>query len=476
MDNEFLYEMDELMNEGKFSEVVEKIRELDEEELGIELHLMLAHALSQCAKYHEAISTLKDIEEETSDDDIGYHLEMAGALFGLHHYRAAVKEAKTCIEIDETCVEPWLLLCLVYQETGEENKFDHASQIAKELDEDAWNNIFGDRSDELEFYSENDACIVAAFISKHFGRIADVLAVPGDECRENPHSINCLIIKPDETNDFYKLVSVGIGAYSGTDKNTGQIHRIEMAAFLPSYYSMDDIKEKFSWIAKIMRQFGEMLQFEKSWLAAGHSISYGEPMDESVGYNGVIFNDVFVDTPYRDKCILENNEEVSFLRIIPLYEEEMMYKINNGHNALFNRLVEKLEPEEIDVIIPERPNSCAAENGGKKWAIPRSSIEQMIEWNGADGCYATDKITVDGFRVGFMIREKPDNDKFDSGWRFFAGNEDDEYMSDVSHSEIFSLNTICNFDPDIIEYLEKPVGSAYYRDSSGVFRRYKNRG
>ena len=100
----------------------------------------------------------------------------------------------------------------------------------------------------------------------------------------------------------------------------------------------------------------------------------------------------------------------------------------------------------------------------------------MIEWNGADGCYATDKITVDGFRVGFMIREKPDNDKFDSGWRFFAGNEDDEYMSDVSHSEIFSLNTICNFDPDIIEYLEKPVGSAYYRDSSGVFRRYKNRG
>lgn len=476
MDNEFLYEMDELMNEGKFAEVVERIKALDDEDFSIELHIMLAHALSQCAKYHEALTTLKDIEEETSVDDMGYHLEMAGALYGLHHYRAAVKEAQTCIEIDETCVEPWLILCLVYQETGEENKFDQASQTAKELDEDAWNMIFGDRSDELEIYSENDAATVIKFINKHFGMPVDVLEVPGDDKRDTPHPINCLIIEPDEENDFYKLVSIGIGAYAGIDKNDEIAHRIEIAAFLPSYYSTDDIKEKFSWIAKVMRQFGEMIQFENSWLAAGHSISYGDPMDTSIGYNGVIFNDVFIDTPDRDKCIIGNNEEVEFLRLIPLYEEEMMYKINNGHNALFQRLIEKLEPEEIDVIIPDRPNSCIGENGEKKWALPRSSIEQMIEWEGADGCYATDRITVDGCRVGFMLREKPDNDKLDSGWRFFAGDEDDEYMKDISHSEIFSLNTICNYDPDIIEFLEKPVGSAYYRDANGIFRKYKYRG
>ena len=143
MDNDFLYEMDELMNEGKFQEVIERINELDEEEMSNELYIMLAHSLSQCAKYHDALSTLKNIEEDTAEDDMGYHLEKAGALFGLHHYNSAVKEAKVCLEIDDTCVEPWLILCLIYQETGNDSKFNYASDKAKEIDEEAWDNIFG---------------------------------------------------------------------------------------------------------------------------------------------------------------------------------------------------------------------------------------------------------------------------------------------------------------------------------------------
>lgn len=38
------------------------------------------------------------------------------------------------------------------------------------------------------------------------------------------------------------------------------------------------------------------------------------------------------------------------------------------------------------------------------------------------GCFATDKITVEGLKVGYMYREEPD-DESDSGWRFFSGTE-----------------------------------------------------
>ena len=34
------------------------------------------------------------------------------------------------------------------------------------------------------------------------------------------------------------------------------------------------------------------------------------------------------------------------------------------------------------------------------------------------GCFATDKITVDGMKVGYMYREEPD-EPMDSGWLFF---------------------------------------------------------
>ena len=44
----------------------------------------------------------------------------------------------------------------------------------------------------------------------------------------------------------------------------------------------------------------------------------------------------------------------------------------------------------------------------------------------------------------------------DSGWRFTAGDESEEYMDDPNNAGIYKLNTICNDDPDIISLLHTP--------------------
>ena len=98
-------------------------------------------------------------------------------------------------------------------------------------------------------------------------------------------------------------------------------------------------------------------------------------------------------------------------------------------------------------------------------------IKNLIEWtelNGA-GCFASDKITKNGFKVGYMYREKSEEGKPDSGWRFFAGDEDDEYINNPSNLHIFDINTICNYDNDIIPYLKSEIGTAYIRISSNEF-------
>lgn len=87
---------------------------------------------------------------------------------------------------------------------------------------------------------------------------------------------------------------------------------------------------------------------------------------------------------------------------------------------------------------------------------------------GQGGCLATDRIVVDGVRVSYMYRESPSND-LDSGWRFFAGDEDDVYMSDNSKHGVYDVNTIVNYDPEILPFLISPIGSAYERDFSGKF-------
>ncbi|MDN5286266.1 MAG: hypothetical protein JWR38_2540 [Mucilaginibacter sp.] len=73
------------------------------------------------------------------------------------------------------------------------------------------------------------------------------------------------------------------------------------------------------------------------------------------------------------------------------------------------------------------------------------------------GCMATDKITVDGLKVIYMYREESGFDK-DSGWRFFSGTEDQNYVDDPNNSMIYDVNTIANYDKSIIPYLNLPTG------------------
>src|SRR6185503_3859975 len=96
----------------------------------------------------------------------------------------------------------------------------------------------------------------------------------------------------------------------------------------------------------------------------------------------------------------------------------------------------------------------------KKFKIPRDKIRQLIQNMG--GCFASDRITVDGALVGYMYREQPDDDA-DSGWRFFAGDESEEYADTPENFGIYEVNTICNYDVAIIPFLDAPFGSTFGR-------------
>jgi hypothetical protein len=96
----------------------------------------------------------------------------------------------------------------------------------------------------------------------------------------------------------------------------------------------------------------------------------------------------------------------------------------------------------------------------KPFKIPRGQLRRIIPDMG--GCYATDRITVDGSKVGYMYREEPRNN-IDSGWRFLAGDESQEYADAPDNWAIYEVNTICNCDEAITPYLRAPVGSAFGR-------------
>ena len=99
----------------------------------------------------------------------------------------------------------------------------------------------------------------------------------------------------------------------------------------------------------------------------------------------------------------------------------------------------------------------------KQFKLRSDQIEDLVSGLGA--CMATDRILVDGQPVGYMYRNTPsgDTEYHDSGWVFMAGDESQEYADNPQNWALYDVNTVCNYDPDIIPLLGAPFGSAFGR-------------
>ena len=101
----------------------------------------------------------------------------------------------------------------------------------------------------------------------------------------------------------------------------------------------------------------------------------------------------------------------------------------------------------------------------KKCRIKPEDLKELFHTDGPEGCIASDRIMVDGEKIGYMYREYADHDG-DSGWRFSAGDENEEYMSNAENAGVYTLNAVANIDSDIIPFLDSPVGSGFLRDEN----------
>jgi len=149
-----------------------------------------------------------------------------------------------------------------------------------------------------------------------------------------------------------------------------------------------------------------------------------------------------------------------------------------AQNPLEYDLSEMMDNEEIQEMARDvealRKELYEAAGRNRDYHVKAEDVKPLLsDWKGADGCIATNRITVEGCKVGYCYREKPDGD-WDSGWRFTAGDESEEYMDDPNNAGIYKLNTICNDDPDIIALLHTPALCAFERDENGVFQQIKD--
>ena len=107
----------------------------------------------------------------------------------------------------------------------------------------------------------------------------------------------------------------------------------------------------------------------------------------------------------------------------------------------------------------------------KIFKLNPEDIKQLVEPMGS--CLASDKITIEGFPIGYMYREDPEEEN-DSGWRFLSGTETQDYIDDPNNSMVFEVNTVANYDTSIIPYLKSRTGMELERvENSNEFTEIK---
>ncbi|MCI8285608.1 MAG: suppressor of fused domain protein [Firmicutes bacterium] len=202
-------------------------------------------------------------------------------------------------------------------------------------------------------YSLEEKETVCQHIRDHFGKMSYMIPAEYDETL----TLDLYVIEPDENQDFYTIVTVGMGSMLMNvprEYADGEISRAELMICLPKDWKIEGKGRKWSWPMYFLRQFAKLPILENSWLGVGHVVPIHIPLAENTAQSGFLLLEP-QDKPLESfSCRLSDGSNVNFYQLIPLYEEEIKFEYEHGMEALLERMADVNH-----VVNVERINSCS---------------------------------------------------------------------------------------------------------------------
>lgn len=450
--NDLLSTLENWHQDSEYQKIIDRLEELSHtQKLDYDLTCQLARAYNNIANIESeeftpqlkrAEELLRSVETEGTDDPL-WHFRLGYSLF----YQDREQEALVCFQKAQE-LDP----------EDEDTKY-----FIKECE-----TYIAAKECHPEMYEQEDWDAVEAHLERYFGRCDNVF----HEIISPDIHVDIYIMAPTPERSCYVLSTFGMGAHRMNvpeELAEQKLERAEIIVTLPPDWKVTESGEEWYWPIRWLKILARLPIQEGGWLGWGHTIA--NPDDAPFAENTKLCGLMLTEPQGFDEdavcCELPGGDEVNFYQMIPLTFEEMQFKL--AHDA--QTLLERFTPEQLAVVDIHRESVCP-DAPEKRFAIPREELKEIYQGDGPQGCIATDRIVVDGAPVGYCYREEPDSgdETWDSGWRFTAGDESDAYMDDPDRSGVYALNTICNYDPDVIPLLDSEPGTAWSRGEDGVFR------
>lgn len=243
----------------------------------------------------------------------------------------------------------------------------HIGLLYKLTDEDVYFQIFlnpdgteqegtfwsSEEKSKPELYTEEEMSAVEKHIKRFFGEFDHVF----HELVSPDIHVDICVVPPSEERDYYTLVTMGMGAHRMNvpeELAEYRLERAELAIALPPDWKLDEEsmkEEKWYWPIGLLKVLARLPAASDTWLGFGHTMDKQSPFAKDTKLCASLLTGPQGVEDGCEVCILPNGETVNFYQVIPLYRDEMEYKLEHNADALIEKMAEV-----SFVVQPERPN------------------------------------------------------------------------------------------------------------------------
>ena len=226
---------------------------------------------------------------------------------------------------------------LVYQQPGEDQYF----QIFLNPDGTKADAFWSSRKNsEPEVYSEDEMSAIEQHIKNTFGEFENVF----HELVSPDIHVDICVVPPSDERDYYTLVTMGMGAHRMNvpeELAEYKLERAELAIALPSDWKLDEESlkdERWYWPIGLLKVLARLPISNDTWLGFGHTMDKQSPFAEDTKLKAAILTGPQGVEEGGEVCTLPSGEEVNFYQVIPLYHNEMEYKMEHDADALLEKM------------------------------------------------------------------------------------------------------------------------------------------
>jgi hypothetical protein len=148
------------------------------------------------------------------------------------------------------------------------------------------------------------------------------------------------------------LMTAGLSDYTMPvlEKWKGREHN-ELFFCLPTYWDADDTgNPNFNWVYHWIYRLEQFVREKQTWFGPGHTIPCGNPpaqISETMKQEYLIFLEpIFLEEPLRPMAV--NERTVHFLGIIPIFGDELDYKMGKSTYKLLRKFKQRKIDERLD--------------------------------------------------------------------------------------------------------------------------------